>query len=366
MAKLKVLESSEADLVGKEFEIQAEESWIGRGADAAVLIPDAAISRRHARIEQKPDGLFLVDNGSANGTFLNDRPVTRAPLKEGDRVRIGRTLFAVEGLPDPDGTMILGTPQGPSPQTREPATVVNYEAAAEPIRKPPPAPPMTRPVPPVPAPRPPRPAPPSPVVRPVPSAVAPPPPPRPAPAPPAVRSAPDPAPLPAAVPAPHPAPARASRPVPPPQAARMPIATLAGFWIRLAAYLVDTVILSVIFFPLSFVLGTLIRPSPSSPGGVVTGAYLMFQLVFAAIGLGYILYFWSRSGATPGKKLLRLKIVRTDGVQPMGIGTAGMRVLGYFVSSLILCIGFLMIGFSSDKRGLHDLIAKTRVIRMGA
>jgi pSer/pThr/pTyr-binding forkhead associated (FHA) protein len=50
MAKLKVLESAEADLVGKEFEIKAEESWIGRGADAAVFIPDAAISRRHARI----------------------------------------------------------------------------------------------------------------------------------------------------------------------------------------------------------------------------------------------------------------------------------------------------------------------------
>jgi uncharacterized RDD family membrane protein YckC len=365
MAKLKVLESAEADLVGKEFDIEAEESWIGRGADAAVLIPDAAISRRHARIEQKPDGFFLVDNGSANGTFLNDHPVTRAALKEGDRVRIGRTLFAVEGLPDPDGTMILGTPQAPSPQTREPATVVNYEPVAEPIRKTASAPPMTRPAPPVPVPRPPRPVPvpPPPVARPVPSAVAPPPPPppRPAPAPPAVR----PAPIPAAVPAPHPAPAPVSRPIPPQSAAQMPVATLAGFWVRFAAYLVDSVILSVIFFPLFFVLGMLIQPSASGPGGVVTGAYLLFQLVFAAIGLGYILYFWSRSGATPGKKLLRLKIVRTDGVQPIGIGTAGMRVLGFFVSSLILCIGFLMIGFSSDKRGLHDLIAKTRVIRMG-
>ena len=323
MAKLKVLESAEADLVGKEFEIKAEESWIGRGADAAVFIPDAAISRRHARIEQKPDGLFLVDNGSANGTFLNDHPVTRAALKEGDRVRIGRTLFAVEGLPDPDGTMILGSPKGPPPQTREPATVVNYQAIAPP----------------------------------------PPPPPRSAPAPPVVR----PAPVPAAAPAPHPAaPAQVLRQVPSPPAPQLPVATLAGFWVRLAAYLVDSAILSVIFFPLFFVLGMLIQPSSSSPGGVVTGVYLLFQLVLAAIGLGYILYFWSKSGATPGKKLLRLKIVRIDGVQPIGLGTAGMRVVGYFVSSLIFCIGFLMIGFSSDKRGLHDLIAKTRVIRIGA
>ncbi len=343
MAKLKVLESAEADLVGKEFEIQAEESWIGRGADAAIAVPDAAISRRHARIEQKADGLFLVDNGSANGTFLNGQPVARVALKEGDRIRIGRTLFAVEGLPDPEGTMILGTPQGPPPQTREPATVVNYEAAAEPIREPAPAPPATRPVPPpVLAPSPPRPASPPPVARPVPSTVAPPPPPRPAP------------------------PARAPRPIPPPPVAHAAVATLAGFWIRLAAYLIDSVILSVIFFPLFFVLGMLMKPSSSSPGGVVTGAYMLFQLVGAAIGIGYVLYFWSGSGATPGKKLLRLKIVRTDGVQPLGIGTAGIRIVGYFVSGLILCIGFLMIGFSSDKRGLHDLIAKTRVIRIGA
>jgi len=86
MAKLKVLESAEADLVGKEIELQSEESWIGRAADAAVSIPDAAISRHHARIDQKPDGFFLVDNGSSNGTFLNEQPVTRAALKEGDRI----------------------------------------------------------------------------------------------------------------------------------------------------------------------------------------------------------------------------------------------------------------------------------------
>jgi uncharacterized RDD family membrane protein YckC len=144
----------------------------------------------------------------------------------------------------------------------------------------------------------------------------------------------------------------------------LPVATLAGFWIRFAAYLVDSVILSVILLPLYVVVGMLVRPSASSPGGIA-GTALLLQLVGGAIGLGYVLTFWSGSGATPGKKLLHLKIVRTDGVQPIGLGTAGMRIVGYLVSSLVLCIGFLMIGFSSDKRGLHDIIAKTRVIRLG-
>ncbi len=170
-------------------------------------------------------------------------------------------------------------------------------------------------------------------------------------------------PVPAAAPAPPRAPGPALRQVPPPPAAQIPAATLAGFWIRFAAYLVDSVILSVILFPLAFGLGMLI-PASSSPNGL-TGAFLLVQLVCGAISLGYVLYFWSASGATPGKKILKLKIVRTDGVQPLGLGTAGMRVLGYFVSSFIFCIGFLMIGFSSDKRGLHDRIAKTRVIRFG-
>ena len=87
-------------------------------------------------------------------------------------------------------------------------------------------------------------------------------------------------------------------------------------------------------------------------------------LASAVVGLGYVLWFWANRGATPGKKMLGLKIVREDGEDPIGWGTAFMRFVGYMVSGAILYIGFLMIAFNPEKKGLHDMIAKTRVLKV--
>ena len=84
----------------------------------------------------------------------------------------------------------------------------------------------------------------------------------------------------------------------------------------------------------------------------------------AVASLGYILWFWANRGATPGKKMLGLRIVREDGEEPLGWGTAFMRLVGYMVSGFILYIGFLMIAFNPEKQGLHDKIAKTRVLKV--
>ena len=58
------------------------------------------------------------------------------------------------------------------------------------------------------------------------------------------------------------------------------------------------------------------------------------------------------------------RIVREDGEEPLGWGTAFMRLVGYMVSGFILYIGFLMIAFNPEKKGLHDMIAKTRVLKV--
>ncbi len=111
----------------------------------------------------------------------------------------------------------------------------------------------------------------------------------------------------------------------------------AGFWRRLAAYLVDYAVVGVISWMLSV--------------GV-----LAFIIAFV-----YFVGFWAWLGQTPGKAALGIKIVRLDGTN-IGIGTAILRFIGYIVSSIVLCIGFLMTAFHGQKRGLHDLIAGTLVI----
>lgn len=115
----------------------------------------------------------------------------------------------------------------------------------------------------------------------------------------------------------------------------------AGFGIRLGAALIDIVVLGVVQYVLTAV-----------------GAGALSWI----IGLAYYITFWALKGATPGKMALGLQIVAADG-RPMDWGKAGLRYVGYIVSALILLIGFLMIAFDDQSRGLHDRIAKTYVVK---
>lgn len=363
MAFLKVLESPDPALKDQTIPLAGKEVLIGRGKENGLVLEDNAVSRHHARIVEEPDGHLLVDNNSANGSWVNGQRVTEMRLKPGDQIRVGKTLFEIQGVYDPEGTALLdvqgmGIPMKPAP-------------APAPAPQPPAPAPFAAPAPP-PAPRPAAPSfEPATTPEPVPMR-RPAPPPTPIPGPPPVPARPAPMPPPAPMAAPRPA------PIPPaPVAAAPPPAYFgdeapiegepAGFWIRFVAYLIDSVIISflmgIIWAPTMF----LTMRSAMSEGGPGPLAailpFLAFLLTMAA-SLGYILWFWANRGATLGKKVMGLRIVREDGEEPLGWGTAFMRLVGYMVSGFILYIGFLMIAFSPDKMGLHDKIAKTRVLKI--
>lgn len=72
---------------------------IGRSAENGVVLEaDTAVSARHATVESRPDGLWVTDVGSTNGTVVNGKRIS-APqrLGRGDLVRIGETELVVEG-----------------------------------------------------------------------------------------------------------------------------------------------------------------------------------------------------------------------------------------------------------------------------
>jgi uncharacterized RDD family membrane protein YckC len=73
--------------------------------------------------------------------------------------------------------------------------------------------------------------------------------------------------------------------------------------------------------------------------------------------------FWMYYAATPGKMLLGLKIVDADTFAKVPAGRLVLRYIGYFLSLIILCIGYLCIAWDERKQGLHDKIAKTVVIK---
>ena len=99
---------------------------------------------------------------------------------------------------------------------------------------------------------------------------------------------------------------------------------------------------------------------------VRTGAWFidLILLAVAALGLVVVAYFiglWAWRGQTLGQMAAHIKVVRQDG-KPMDLGTAVLRFIGYVVCVLTLGIGFLMIAFDEQKRGLHDRLARTYVI----
>jgi len=99
---------------------------------------------------------------------------------------------------------------------------------------------------------------------------------------------------------------------------------------------------------------------------VRTGAWFidLILLAVAALGLVVVAYFiglWAWRGQTLGQMAAHIKVVRQDG-KPMDLGTAVLRFIGYVVCVLTLGIGFLMIAFDEQKRGLHDRLAGTYVI----
>ncbi|MBL9103794.1 MAG: FHA domain-containing protein [Myxococcales bacterium] len=88
--RLLVLYARDPELVGRHFVLaEAEPTTLGRGADNTVVLADDGLSRRHARLERRADGWWLVDVGSTNGTFVNDVQVHEQRLLDGDRVTLG-------------------------------------------------------------------------------------------------------------------------------------------------------------------------------------------------------------------------------------------------------------------------------------
>jgi len=140
----------------------------------------------------------------------------------------------------------------------------------------------------------------------------------------------------------------------------------AGFGPRLAAGLIDGVVVAV---GQAVVLAPALaywwsREAPQASADVGFWPILLsLGLVPLALALGavYFIYFWGVKGATPGKGVLDLVVQAEDGAYPIGVPRASMRLLGYILSGALFGIGFLMIALGGS--GLHDRLAGTRVVR---
>jgi uncharacterized RDD family membrane protein YckC len=117
----------------------------------------------------------------------------------------------------------------------------------------------------------------------------------------------------------------------------------AGFWIRVAAYIID---------------------------GFVLFGLLLLCLVIIIIGwialpfvlLGYMPWMWWKKGATLGQRAMGIRVVRAVDGGPLSGSQAVLRYIGFFASSAVFDLGFIWVAFEPRKRGWHDMIADTVVI----
>ena len=118
----------------------------------------------------------------------------------------------------------------------------------------------------------------------------------------------------------------------------------AGFWIRFFALIIDSIVLSILYFAAGFIIGDI---------------FLIYVLItwFYFAGMES-----SVKQATLGKMALGIVVTNLDGSR-INFIRATVRYFAQFLSTIILFIGYLMVAFTSKKQGLHDLIAGTLVVR---
>jgi len=75
---------------GESFVLDQERMSIGRTPDAPIFLDDVTVSRNHALLVRRRDGLFIDDLGSLNGTYVNRRRIESHQLADGDEIQIGK------------------------------------------------------------------------------------------------------------------------------------------------------------------------------------------------------------------------------------------------------------------------------------
>lgn len=379
-------------LDGREIELSDGEVTLGRSRTSTVRVDHESVSRTHALLTLERGNSLLKDLNSSNGTFVGGRRVIgETRLSDGDKVQLGAALLefrktapdipsekttmidsAAPALPPPAAAGIaMDRDDGPTEidfhdpaektpreisasglfrdvdrANRDPGSAVGAGGAVDAVRA---SLSGTE----------------EPALR-LPSSPALPQPEKPAPAWPAsVRGG-----LPDHTLSQVPLDLAPAKSPGSPAAGRAP--EPAGLGTRLSAFLVDAVIVLALDLVLSspvllflWFRGDLERGEPG-PAWALNGLLLLCGAMIAVVNLLYIVGSWARSGRTPGKALVGVRVVLVVDPRGRGIGygPALLRALFFWLGMLPLGAGVLVAAFRKDRRAWHDLVAGTRVVRV--
>lgn len=137
----------------------------------------------------------------------------------------------------------------------------------------------------------------------------------------------------------------------------------AGFWVRLAAYCIDSVIVWAGLLFVKLAIGIF-----SAFGSSIFDAHLLFRyslkdIILYIFQVLYFILLTFGTGTTPGKRLMNLRVVNADLSPNLTLVNVVYReTVGRFLCGLSIGIGYIMAGVDREKRGLHDMICDTRVV----
>jgi uncharacterized RDD family membrane protein YckC len=138
-----------------------------------------------------------------------------------------------------------------------------------------------------------------------------------------------------------------------------------GFWIRFVAAIIDGIIVQAVVMPLSFVAGGMsgfagVMGGIPREGLPILGGFIGFGIGVFGGWLYEALMESSTRQATLGKMIFSMKVTDLNGNR-ISFGQATGRHFAKWLSTLILCIGYIMAGFTDRKQALHDMVAGTLV-----
>ncbi len=132
----------------------------------------------------------------------------------------------------------------------------------------------------------------------------------------------------------------------------------AGFWIRVAAALIDSVLILIIVTP---ILVAIYGDAYWAHSTLLIGFWdLLFTYILPAAA---VVVFWVYKSATPGKMATKLTIVDAKSGGKPSTGQYVIRYIGYYAAMLPLFLGIIWVGIDKRKQGLHDKLAGTVVLR---
>jgi len=124
---------------------------------------------------------------------------------------------------------------------------------------------------------------------------------------------------------------------------------------RLIAYIIDVLIIAGVSIVLGLIGTVFLVILP------IIGVLIWLGAV--VFGLVYFPYFWAKDGQTIGNRQMRIRVVRDVDGGPVSMGSAILRLIGYWVSGAVFYIGFIWIFVDKRRRGWMDLIASTVVVK---